>query len=82
MELDWTKWATISSNVFVAELTRTGVLQISSLSLNDAGNYNCTAAFHTSEDGIYITLFFPEQLTISSATPLSLVLLFPLILHV
>ena len=34
-----------SSNVFVADLTRTSVLQISSLSLSDAGSYNCTAAF-------------------------------------
>ena len=34
-----------SSSVFVADLTRTSVLQISSLSLSDAGSYNCTAAF-------------------------------------
>ena len=34
-----------SSSVFVADLTRTSVLQITSLSLSDAGSYNCTAAF-------------------------------------
>ena len=34
-----------SSSVFVADLTRTSVLQISSLSLSDAGSYNCTTAF-------------------------------------
>ena len=34
-----------SSSVFVADLTRTSVLQISSLGLSDAGSYNCTAAF-------------------------------------
>ena len=48
-EWSWTgpNGATISSNVFVADLTRTGVLQITSLSLSDAGNYNCTAVFFT-----------------------------------
>ena len=51
--------ATISSNVFVADLTRTGVLQISSLSLSDAGNYNCTAAFYTA--GVSFTLPFESQ---------------------
>ena len=34
-----------SSSVLVADLTRTGILQILSLSLSNAGNYNCTAAF-------------------------------------
>ena len=34
-----------SSSVLVADLTRTGILQISSLSLSNAGSYNCTAAF-------------------------------------
>ena len=48
-EWSWTgpNGAVISGNssVFVADLTRTSVLQISSLSLSDAGSYNCTAAF-------------------------------------
>ena len=34
-----------SSSVFVADLTRTSALHISSLSLSDAGSYNCTTAF-------------------------------------
>ena len=34
-----------SSSVLVADLTRTGILQISSLSLSDAGSYNCSADF-------------------------------------
>ena len=46
-EWSWTGPNGASSNVFVADLTRTGVLQISSLSLSDAGDYNCTAAFLT-----------------------------------
>ena len=46
-EWSWTGPNGVSSNVFVADLTRTGVLQISSLSLSDAGDYNCTAAFLT-----------------------------------
>ena len=60
-EWSWTgpNGATISSNVFVAELTRTGVLQIISLSLSDAGNYNCTAAFYTA--GVAFTLPFESQ---------------------
>ena len=55
-EWSWTdpNGATISSNVFVTDLTRTGVLQISSLSLSDAGDYNCTAAFYTA--GIALSL--------------------------
>ena len=46
-EWSWTGPNGATTNVFVADLTRTGVLQISSLSLSDAGDYNCTAAFHT-----------------------------------
>ena len=66
-EWSWTgpNGDTISSNVFVADLTRTGVLQISSLSLSDAGNYNCTAAFHTS--GVTFTLpYFSQNSSIIS----------------
>ena len=57
-EWSWTgpNGATISSNVFVADLTQTGVLQISSLSLSDAGNYNCTSAFYTSQNSSIISL--------------------------
>ena len=46
-EWSWTGQNGATTNVFVADLTRTGVLQISSLSLSDAGDYNCTAAFFT-----------------------------------
>ena len=35
------------STVFVEDLTRTSILQISSLSLSDAGNYKCVAGFMT-----------------------------------
>ena len=58
-EWSWTgpNGAIINSNVFVADLTRTGVLQISSLS--HAGNYNCTAAFFTA--GVNLPLSFKSQ---------------------
>ena len=46
-EWSWTRPNGATTNLFVADLTRTGVLQISSLSLSDAGDYNCTAAFYT-----------------------------------
>ena len=66
-EWSWTgpNGATISNNVFVADLTRTGVLQISSLSLSDVGNYNCTAVFLTA--GVTFTLpYFSQNSSIIS----------------
>ena len=48
-----------SSYIFVANLTRTSSLLISSLSLSDAGNYNCTTAFYTA--GVDFTLPFQSQ---------------------
>ena len=38
------------STVFVEDLTRTSILQISSLSLSDAGNYKCMAGFRTTPE--------------------------------
>ena len=60
-EWSWTgpNGAMISSSVFTADLTRSTALQITSLSLSDAGSYTCTAAFLTAN--VAFTLPFEAQ---------------------
>ena len=41
----WTGPNEANTSMLVTDLTHTGVLQISSLSLSDAGNYNCTVSY-------------------------------------